>query len=146
MAEEATGAEHVLEHGTARVQKARGEGGKGKDGGKGGGKGSPAEKAKMKRLREIAVSKAHTDGSHTMTHRHEPPHHMPEHDETYTAPDLQAAHDHLEEHMGQANPGEAEADAGSEAGAAPAGAGAGAGGGAAEAAMEQAGGGEEAEA
>ena len=139
MAEEATGAEHVLEHGTARVQKARGEGGKGKESERG--KDGKKPKHKIKRM----VIEPAEGGGHVVTHEFHQPRDgktPPEEEKRYAVPDTQALHDHIEEHLGQPNPGEAEAEAGSEAGAG--GAGAGEGGGAAEAAMEQAGGGEEA--
>ena len=46
----------------------------------------------------------HNDGSHTIRHTM---HTGPE--TSHTAPDLDALHDHLEEHMGEPNQGEAEA-------------------------------------
>lgn len=63
----------------------------------------------------------HGDGSATIHHQHED---GAEHDVKHAATDLDGVHDSLEDHLGQPNPGEAEANAGPEgaaAGAAPAG-------------------------
>ena len=51
----------------------------------------------------------HHDGSATVHHQHEE---GPEHDVKHAAADLDGVHDSMEDHLGQPNPGEAEANAG----------------------------------
>jgi hypothetical protein len=57
----------------------------------------------------------HEDGSATVHHQHEM---GPEQDVKHAAADLDGVHDSMEDHLGQPNPGEAEANAGSDAQAA----------------------------
>ena len=128
--EMAGAAEHVLSHGTAKTRAAAK--GAGESSGKSGGGGKDGKMAAggAKKLRSIEAEKAH-DGSYVMKHRHHPPHEKPEHDETYTAPDMAALQAHMEEHMGDgasgadASPEEQQeaAAAGGESGAAGAAAG-----------------------
>jgi hypothetical protein len=70
-----------------------------------------ADKPK-KEIHEIRTRKAKTGGYiHEHHHTHPEYHKMEEH----TSPDQDAMVSHMMEHMGQPNPGEADADAGSEA-------------------------------
>jgi hypothetical protein len=50
----------------------------------------------------------HDDGSHTVRHDHE----NPDQSKSYAAADLDGVHDGMEDHLGQPNPGEAEAEGG----------------------------------
>ena len=88
--------------------------------------GMPAHKPK-KEIDHIVHSKAKT-GEHVMVHHHTHPEHHPA--ETHVKKNMDDVHAHLEDHMGEPNPGEAEADAGQSgipaAGAPPAGPAAGA--------------------
>lgn len=112
--EMAAGAEQVLAHGTARTRRrdeaagaAKHEAGE-KDGGK-----HAAGKKKIKRM----IVEPADDGSHIITHEHHQPEDVmaPGHrDEHYTAANTEALHDHIEEHLGQANPGEEESETGQE--------------------------------
>lgn len=53
------------------------------------------------------------DGTYVIDHEHEPmADGTPVPNSQHTAPDMDALHDHLEDHLGEPNPGEAEADAG----------------------------------
>ncbi len=51
----------------------------------------------------------HHDGSATVHHEHED---GPEHDKKHAVADLDAMHDSMQDHLGQPNPGEAEAEGG----------------------------------
>lgn len=51
----------------------------------------------------------HKDGSHTIHHQHED---GPQHDVKHAVTDLDGAHDSMQDHLGEANPGEAAANAG----------------------------------
>lgn len=85
---------------------------------------SPHKEAKHEEHKSHSVAKRHgkvkhmhihraDDDSFVIDHQHEPMEDgSPVADTQHTAPDMDALHDHLEEHMGEPNPGEAEADAG----------------------------------
>jgi hypothetical protein len=64
-----------------------------------------------KKLKEIRTRKGE-NGGYIHEHHHHAPHHMPEHMEEHVSPDQDAMASHMMEHMGEPNPGEAEADAG----------------------------------
>lgn len=105
--ETTAGAEHVLAHGTARTRAAA----------------EPppsheASKAKgKKRIKRMVIEPA-DDGSHVIRHEHHPPEEAPGEigmaahhpDETYTAPDMEGLHAHIEQHLGAGNPGEEEGE------------------------------------
>ena len=68
-----------------------------------------SDKKPKKEIKEIRTRKGKSGGYiHEHHHTHPEHHSMEEH----TSKDAAAMHDHMEEHMGEANPGEAEADAG----------------------------------
>lgn len=62
-----------------------------------------------KEIKHIITSKAANGGFVHEHHHTHPEHHKAE---THISPDMDALHDHMEEHMGEPNPGEAEANAG----------------------------------
>jgi len=71
----------------------------------------PGRKAKTPKKEHVATHITHhKDGSHTAVHKHSHPEHHP--DETHALSNMDALHDHLEQHVGQPNSGEAEAEAG----------------------------------
>lgn len=108
------GAEHVLAHGTARTRAAAGK--HEADGKEPEGKKNAKGK---KRLRRMIIEPA-DDGSHVIRHEYHQPESKPgemgmgarHEDEVYTAADAEALKQHIEEHLGGANPageaGEAE--------------------------------------
>ena len=67
------------------------------------------EKKPKKEVKEIRTRKGKS-GGYIHEHHHTHPEHHPM--EEHTSKDSAAMHDHMEEHMGEPNPGEAEADAG----------------------------------
>lgn len=71
-----------------------------------------AVKSGKKPKKELAhmVVTPHKNGSHTVMHHHTHPDHHPA--EPHGVTNMQDLHDHMEEHMGSPNSGEAEADAG----------------------------------
>ena len=70
-----------------------------------------SEKAPKKEIKRIEITKSH-DGKHIIKHVH---HHPAHEDETHVASNMAELHDHMEDHAGTPNEGEAPAD-----GAAPA--------------------------
>ena len=71
----------------------------------------PGRKAKTPKKEHVATHITHhKDGSHTAVHKHSHPEHHP--DETHALSNMDALHDHLEQHVGQPNSGEVEAEAG----------------------------------
>lgn len=67
-------------------------------------------KASKKEVRKMHITKAH--GGYHIVHEHTDP--MAHPPEEHVAPDMAALHDHMEQHMGEPNPGEEQADAGAE--------------------------------
>lgn len=85
-------------------------------------KAEPKDKKKKDGKHEKPVGKSrykhthiihHDDGSHTVSHTpHADENGKQGEDTTYATPDMDGVHDGLEEHVGEPNPGEAEADSG----------------------------------
>jgi hypothetical protein len=106
------GAEHVLAHGTPRTRAAQEKGG----GKEAGGKDGEGHAEGKKRIKSIEVERAH-DNTYMIKHKHHPPHQAEEHDETATAPDMEALKAHLEEHLGGSGAGGEAGESGEEAAA-----------------------------
>lgn len=65
--------------------------------------------APKKEIKEMRIRKSHS-GGHIIEHHHHHPEHHPM--EEHTTKNMDELHDHMEDHSGSENPGEAEADAG----------------------------------
>jgi hypothetical protein len=72
---------------------------------------SKSARASKKKVRKMHITKAH--GGYHIVHEHEDPVAHPA--EEHVAPNMAALHDHMEEHMGEPNPGEQEAESPEEA-------------------------------
>ncbi len=73
------------------------------------------EKTPKKEISHIVTKKAHS-GGYVHEHHHKSPEHHPM--ETHISPDQDSMAEHMMQHMGEPNPGEAEAEAGPAAGGA----------------------------
>ena len=79
-------------------------------------KGMGKDKPPKKEIKEMVHTKSH-NGKHIVTHKHHSPSHHP--DETHVMNDMAELHDHMENHAGTPNDGEAAPAAGAD-GSAPA--------------------------